>query len=153
MLGSAALTQPDDGIHLGPSRSSTSKSQISPIWEAAIHRYYAELEKGGIKSPALDRTLWDIDSPKALLDEIQNMVPQESQVTRVWTTVLPRLEPVLLGLNDFATVIAWSLGMNGKVAAVLWGSMRLILKVHQYEDSSSHLLILCSSLNLFCPLS
>lgn len=129
MPGGAALTRPDDGSYSVLSRSSTSKSQISPIWEAAIHRYYAELERGGIKTPALDRTLWDIDSPKALLDEIQSMVPQESQITRVWTTVLPRLEPVLLGLNDFAAVIAWSLGMNGRVAAVLWGSMRLILKV------------------------
>lgn len=129
MPGGAALTRPDDGSYSVLSPCSTSKSQISPIWEAAIHRYYAELERGGIKTPALDRTLWDIDSPKALLDEIQSMVPQESQITRVWTTVLPRLEPVLLGLNDFAAVIAWSLGMNGRVAAVLWGSMRLILKV------------------------
>lgn len=152
MSGSVALTRPDGGNHPELSRSNTSKSQISPIWEAAIHRYYAELEKGGIKSPALDRTLWDIDSPKALLDEIHNMVPQESQITRVWTTVLPRLEPVLLGLNDFAAVVAWSLGMNGRVAAVLWGSMRLILKVRQYEDSSRHLLTLCSSPSLFCLL-
>jgi hypothetical protein len=35
----------------------------------------------------------------------------------------------VLGLNDFVALTAWSLGMNGKVAAVLWGSIRLIIKV------------------------
>lgn len=42
---------------------------------------------------------------------------------------LQRLEPILLGLNDFAIVTAWALGMNGKVSAVVWGSIRLILNV------------------------
>jgi hypothetical protein len=152
MSGSAALMRPGGGKTPEPSGPSRSGSQSSPIWEAAIHRYYVEMENGGIKSPALDRTLWDIESPKALLDEIQKMVPQESKVTRVWTTVLPRLEPVLLSLNDFAAVIAWSLGMNGRVAAVMWGSMRLLLKVVlRHERDTQCLLMSCSSLNPSYP--
>ena len=40
-----------------------------------------------------------------------------------------KLESILLDLNDFAAVTAWALGMDGKVAAVVWGSIRLILNV------------------------
>ncbi|KAF2682646.1 hypothetical protein K458DRAFT_432621 [Lentithecium fluviatile CBS 122367] len=100
-----------------------------PIWQSAIDRYYGELEEGGMRrTPAIEQDLWEIESPIALIDEIQSMVPQESAISNVWATALPRLEPVLLGLNDFAAVIAWSLGMNGRVAALRWGSIRLILK-------------------------
>ena len=108
---------------------------VRPIWQAAIDQYYKQLEEGGMKrTPTIDKDLWEIESPNILIDEIQEMVPQESQISKVWTTVLPKLEPVLLGLNDFAAVIAWSLGMNGRVAALLWGSMRLILKVNRNPD-------------------
>ena len=102
-----------------------------PIWQAAIDQYYVQLEEGGMKrTPTIDKDLREIESPKLLIDEIQDMVPQESQMSTVWMAVLPKLEPVLLGLNDFAAVVAWSLGMNGKVAALLWGSMKLIVKVN-----------------------
>ena len=105
------------------------------MWQAAIDQYYKQLEEGGMKrTPMIDKDLWEIESPNVLIDEIQQMVPQESQISKVWTTVLPKLEPVLLGLNDLAAVIAWSLGMNGRVAALLWGSMRLILKVNHDPD-------------------
>lgn len=115
---------------------------VSPIWQAAIDRYYKELEEGGMKrTPTIEKDLWEIESPTALIDEIQSMVPQETAISKVWITVLPKLEPVLLGLNDFAAVIAWSLGMNGRVAAVLWGSMKLILKVSMDEAVSSSVLL------------
>jgi hypothetical protein len=109
---------------------------VRPIWQAAIDQYYKELEEGGMKrTPTIDKDLWEIESPNVLIDEVQEMVPQESQISKVWTTVLPKLEPMLLALNDFAAVIAWSLGMNGRVAALLWGSMRLILKVNSNLDN------------------
>lgn len=34
-------------------------------------------------------------------------------------------------MNDFAAVTAWAMGMSGKVGALLWGSIRLILKLAQ----------------------
>ena len=106
-----------------------------PIWQAAINKYYKQLEEGGMKrTPAIDKDLWEIESLNVLIDEIRAIALQESQISRVWTTVLPKLEPVLLGLNDFAAVVAWSLGMNGRVAALLWGSIRLILKVNCNPD-------------------
>ncbi len=104
--------------------------RVHLVWQAAIDKYYKQLEEGGMKrTPAIDKDLWEIESPTALVNEIQEMVPNESHISQAWTTVLPKLQPVILGLNDFAAIIAWSLGLNGRVAALLWGSMRLILKV------------------------
>ena len=57
------------------------------------------------------------------------MVPADAQLAGTWVNIMKRLEPILLSLNDFAAVVAWALGMNGKVAAIIWGSIRLILKV------------------------
>jgi hypothetical protein len=104
-------------------------SEESRIWQAAVQKYYTELAKGGIKGPAIDKDLWKIESPVDLLDEIRAVQPQNSGLSRAWMGSLQRLEPILLGLNDFAIVTAWALGMNGKVSAVVWGSIRLILNV------------------------
>ena len=112
-----------------PVTANRASTKTSPIWQSAIDKYYLELEKGGIKAPAIDKDLWLIEDLEVLLNEMQSIASDESQASNIWTTVLPRLEPVLLSLNEFAIVIAWALGMNGRVAAVLWGSIRLILKV------------------------
>jgi hypothetical protein len=108
----------------------------SLIWQNAIQRYYDELRRGGIKGPAIDKDLWNIKSPIDLLEEVKNLEPPDSRASRAWLGSLHRLKPILLGLNDFASVTAWALGMNGKVAAVVWGSIRLILNV---SKASSHL--------------
>ncbi|KAF2267608.1 TPR-like protein [Lojkania enalia] len=81
------------------------------------------------RTSTIERDMLETESPQTLIDEVQGLAPRESQMSKVWTTVLPKLKPILLGLNNFAAVIAWSLGMNGRVAAIIWGSMRLILKV------------------------
>lgn len=98
----------------------------SEIWKNAIRKYYDELEKGGIKGSAIDKDLWNIKSPQDLLDQIRALEPPNA---RGWLGSVRRLETVLLSLNDFAAVAAFALGMNGKVAAVVWGSIRLILNV------------------------
>lgn len=101
----------------------------SQVWQNAIHKYYDELGKGGIKGPAIDKDLWNIKSPLDLLNQIRALEPADARASRVWLGGLRRLETILLGLNDFAVVTAWALGMNGRVAAVVWGSIRLILSV------------------------
>lgn len=101
----------------------------SPIWQAAIDRYYEELRKGGIRGPTIDHDVWSIHSPDDLLQQIHDIAPANSSVPSQWAGNLRRLEPILLSLNDFAAVITLALGMNGQVAAIIWGSMRLILKV------------------------
>ena len=101
----------------------------SPVWQAAVQKYYTQLAKGGIKGPAIDKDLWKIKSPTDLLEEIRALQPQTTGLPRAWTGSLKRLEPILLSLNDFVMVTAWALGMNGRVSAVIWGSIRLILNV------------------------
>ena len=108
---------------------SGSGNHASRIWQNAIDRYYDELKKGGIKAPSIDKDLWNISSPEQLTQQVQSMVPTDAQLSGTWANIMKRLEPILLSLNDFAAVVAWALGMNGKVAAIIWGSIRLILKV------------------------
>lgn len=101
----------------------------SSIWQAAIDRYYAELRRGGVKGPAIDHDLWSIHSPADLLQQINGLTPADSRTTGSWMRSLRRLEPILLSINDFVAVMTLSLGMNGQVAAVIWGSIRLIMRV------------------------
>lgn len=103
----------------------------SPIWQAAIDRYYEELRKGGVKGPTIDHDVWSIHSPDDLIQQINDFAPANSSVSSQWVGTLRRLEPILLSLNDFAAVITLALGMQGQVAAIIWGSIRLILKVEQ----------------------
>lgn len=109
--------------------NSTQEKAESAIWRAAIQRYYDELKKGGIKGPAIEKNLWNIENPVNLLEQVRDLEPPDSRTSRAWLGSLSRLEPILLGLNDFASITAWALGMNGRVAAIVWGSIRLILNV------------------------
>lgn len=45
---------------------------------------------------------------------------------------LNRLEPILIHLNDFSAVMALFLGADAKSAALVWGSIRIILTVTLY---------------------
>lgn len=106
----------------------------SQIWTQAIRKYCSELEKGGIRGSALDKELWNINSPVDLMNQIKALESSETLISRSWFGSLKlssRLETVLISLNDFAAVTAWALGMNGKVATLVWGSIRLILKLAQ----------------------
>ncbi|KAH0545465.1 hypothetical protein FGG08_000466 [Glutinoglossum americanum] len=122
-LGETEPPAPPQGY---PPQSSTKHSQI---WQNAIQRYYDELGKGGIRGPAIEKDLWGIKSPVELLDQIKDLEPSDSRSSGAWVGSLRRLETVLLSLNDFAAVTAWALGMNGRVGAVVWGSIRLILNL------------------------
>jgi hypothetical protein len=101
----------------------------SPIWQAAIDKYYEKLRRGGVKGPTIDADLWSVHSPEELLQQIHDLAPADAHASANWMRLLRRLEPILLNLNDFAAVITVALGMNGQVAAIIWGSIRLILKV------------------------
>lgn len=120
----------EKGLSIGASSFARDQSgPTSPIWQAALDRYYEELRKGGIKDSFIDKDLWNVETPDDLLTQIETLAPPEAQSSKAWMKVLTQLQSVLLGLNDFAAIIAWSMGMDGKVAAVLWGSIRLMIKV------------------------
>lgn len=106
----------------------------SQIWRQTLRKYYSEIENGGIKGPSLDKDLWNISTPMDLMDQVKALESSQSLVSLPWFGSLKlssRLEPVLLSLNDFAAVTAWALEMTGKVATLMWGSIRLILRLAQ----------------------
>ncbi|PYI09529.1 TPR-like protein [Aspergillus sclerotiicarbonarius CBS 121057] len=109
-------------------RQGSNRGDSSHIWKAAIDRYYEELRKGGVKAPTIDKEVWSIQTPDDLLKHIQNLTPTSSSTSVSWMSSLSRLKSILLTLNDFAAVLTLALGMNSQMAAVLWGSIRLILK-------------------------
>ncbi|KAK0702012.1 tpr repeat-containing protein [Lasiosphaeria miniovina] len=122
---------PADPSDRGPPSQKESQSPTSPIWQAAIEKYYSELAKGGVKASLINKDLWNIQGPDELIAQIEALAPVQSVRSNAWTKALTQLGPILLGINDFATIIAWGMGMNGKVAAILWGSIRLIVKFAQ----------------------
>lgn len=89
------------------------------------------LEEGGVKGPSIDQDVLSVHGPDDLLQQVHDLVPADSPTFGNWTRNLRRLQPILLSLNDFAAVITFASGMgvNSKVAAIIWGSIRLILKV------------------------
>lgn len=105
------------------------QADSSPIWKTALERYFAETRKGGIKDAAIENHLWTVQTPEDLLNGIEAIVPPNTEPSISWARALKELKPVLLGLSDFAAIIAWAFGMDGKVAVLLWGSIRLILMV------------------------
>ncbi|CAK7200406.1 hypothetical protein SEUCBS139899_003101 [Sporothrix eucalyptigena] len=111
-----------------PPRSPSPTSPTSTIWQSALQEYYAELAKGGMKATAIDKDLWSIQDPEDLLAQINALRPLTDWQKGPWNKSYAQLQGILLSFNDFAALIAWGLGMNGKVAAVLWGSIRLIIK-------------------------
>ncbi|KAG9240863.1 hypothetical protein BJ878DRAFT_536863 [Calycina marina] len=106
--------------------SSQSPEQDRKIWKVALQRYYDELTNGGYKSHAIDKDLWDVKDPEELLKQMKDL-PSSGRSPED----LNILKKILLGLSDFAAVAAWALGMNGRVAAVIWGSIRLLFVLSQ----------------------
>ncbi|KAK0639179.1 tpr repeat-containing protein [Cercophora newfieldiana] len=107
------------------------QSPTSHIWQAALEKYYNELAKGGMSAATIDKDVWNIRTPDELLMQIQGLGNAQEPRSPAWAKTLSQLEPVITGLSDFAALTAWVMGMNGKVAAVLWGSLRLIVKYAQ----------------------
>jgi hypothetical protein len=103
--------------------SSQSQAQSRKIWKTALQKYYDELAKGGCKFHALNKDLWSIKDPEELLSRVRSIPgygrAQEHDV----------LGEVLQKLSDFAAVVALASEMDDQVAAVLWGSIRILLVV------------------------
>ncbi|KAI0539986.1 hypothetical protein GGR58DRAFT_194652 [Xylaria digitata] len=108
--------------------ASPSQRTSSSVWQAALDKYYHELRKGGVKDSLIDKDLWNVETPEDLLVQIEALAPLEERGLKIWLNTLGQLQPILLGLNDFAGLVAWSFGLDGKVAALIWGSIRLMIK-------------------------
>ncbi|KAK0616614.1 tpr repeat-containing protein [Immersiella caudata] len=128
LLPCDAVANPPPGRGPEPGHRQRHRAQQSPIWQAALNKCYAELEKGGMKVVTIDKEIWSIQSLSELLTQIEGLENAQGPGSPAWTKTLSQLQPVLYGLSDFAALTAWVIGMNGKVAAVLWSSIRLLAK-------------------------
>lgn len=124
-------SEPADGSEAaqGLLNNGSTANQTSPIWQAAVERYNAELRKGGIRRPSIDKELWNIQKADDLLREIRKLASAGDSARENWAWVSQRLEPILLNLNDFASIVVLSMGMNDQAAALIWGSIKLIFRV------------------------
>lgn len=120
---------PGDGPAPGNRSVPAPQSPTSTIWQEALKSYYDELAKGGMSSATIDKDVWSVHSLGELLAQIEGLGNGGDSHSSSWAKTLSQLQPVILGLNDFAALAAWVLGMNGKMAVVLWGSIRLFVKV------------------------
>ena len=64
---------PGDGPGPGKRPGPAPPSPTSPIWEAALKKYYSELAKGGMNTAMIDKQVWDIRSPEDLLKQIEGL--------------------------------------------------------------------------------
>jgi hypothetical protein len=136
-MSSSTRAKPVDSSASTASGGGEARSPTNPVWQAAIEKYYGELAKGGIKASMIDKDLWDVRGPDELIAQIEALVPIQAVQSNTWSKALSRLQPIVLGLNDFVAVTAWAVGMNGKLAAVLWGSIRLIIKVCLFRSEEA----------------
>ncbi|KAG9253974.1 uncharacterized protein F5Z01DRAFT_743372 [Emericellopsis atlantica] len=116
-------------------------SNSSPIWKAALERYFAETRRGGINEAAIENDLWVVQTPEELLSRIETTVPCDTQSSATWSRALADLKPVLLGLSDFAALIAWALGLDSKYALPVLAELvemlselqRTLPRIQKYE--------------------
>lgn len=91
----------------------------SPIWKTAIELYFEEMRKGGTNDPTIDTILWSVNGRSDLLQHVKALVQNSPRAPGTWVESVHRLRPILLSLNDFTAVIAWSLGLNYRLAAII----------------------------------
>ena len=102
---------------------SSHASDHSYLWEKALDQYRKEL-----KNSDDYEGIMGVDSMEELLSQTRSLEPPGAQ-SKTFLTSLNRLEPMLLHLNDFSAVTALFFGVNPKGAALVWGSLRIILSV------------------------
>lgn len=107
------------------------QTHANPIWKTVLERYFAETRKGGIKNAVIENHLWTVYTSENLFNGIEVIVPPNTEPSISWAKILKKLKPGMLGLNFFAVIIIRVFGMEGKVAALFWGSIRLILIIRK----------------------
>ncbi len=95
----------------------------SQLWEKALEQYRKELNDGNDYESVIG-----VSSMEDLLAQARNLEPRGARNQNILSS-LSRLEPMLLHINDFSAVTALFLGANAKSAALVWGSIRIILTV------------------------
>ena len=106
------------------------------LWNKALNKYREELKD----CDDFEETLY-VDNMEELVGQIRAMDSQNARIAKTVSS-LNRLEPMLMHLNDFSAVIMLFLGANAKGAALVWGSLRIILSVCVLLDFKQHQFLL-----------
>ena len=95
----------------------------SSLWERAKQHYLMELQERNDFDSVLETASWEM-----ILVQTKAQSPSIAQNSSLLASV-QRLEPALIQMNNFATIIAVLCGADAKTAALIWGSIRIILGV------------------------
>jgi hypothetical protein len=82
-----------------------------------------ELQERNDFNSVLETASWEM-----ILVQTKAQSPSIAQNSSLLASV-QRLEPALIQMNNFATIIAVLCGADAKTAALIWGSIRTILGV------------------------
>ncbi|KAB5575359.1 tpr repeat-containing protein [Coniochaeta sp. 2T2.1] len=90
------------------------------------------------KLPSFDTDLWNTQSPDELIAQIEHLAPVQSLQSNMWIKAMSQLQSVLLGLDDFAVLAAWVMGMNGKmlpdIVEMLETLKQALQRLQKYEQ-------------------
>ena len=92
----------------------------SPFWNKALRRYRGELEDEEADQYQMIVEAGTLDE---LVEQIKTLEPPNAKEK----AVVNRLDSILKFLNDFSAVVAVCFGADAKLAALVWGSIRMIL--------------------------
>ena len=95
------------------------------MWEKALEQYRKELQDGDDYNVTLS-----VANMEELLAQARSLEPPASRTSGTLRS-MSRFEPILSQINDFSAIIALFLGADAKSAAIVWGSIRLILTVRR----------------------
>lgn len=105
----------------------------SPLWEKALQNYREELAGDDDYQIILETGTLEV-----LMNDAKTLRPVGPQGRKALDS-MGRMKPMIKLVNDFAAVIAVAFGADAMLAAIIWGSIRMILTVgYQYSRQCRH---------------
>ena len=95
-------------------------SPRSQFWNRALERYRAEL---GEKEEDEYQSILEAGTLEGLVGQIKTIQPPKAKAR----AIVNRLELAMKFINDFSAGVATCFGVDAKLTAIVWGSIRLIL--------------------------
>ncbi|KAI1138886.1 hypothetical protein F5Y05DRAFT_354227 [Hypoxylon sp. FL0543] len=118
----------------------------SPLWRRALERYQQEL--GSNEDYQVIQEVHSLDDLLGHVSSKQFTPFRDGEIL----SSLNRLAPKLKFMDDFSGIIALASGADEKLAAVVWGSIRLILKfASSARDTLRGVLYMLEELSLALP--
>lgn len=117
----------------------------SPFWNKALKRYRGELEEEEVDEY---QTILEAGALEDLVEQIKTLEPPTAKEK----AVVNRLDSILKFVNDFSAIVAVCFGADAKLAALVWGSIRLILTLaSSTSDTLREVVDMLEELSLTLP--